>query len=197
MAFFDMLSQRRMLSMKKRLFRTAILTLCLCLAGLWCLPALAEDSFTIDIDLLDMDRLNRDDYVARELSSPAQGVRVVKYISDSSELAAPVRLTIKQMDTGTLLFDKDYGFESHTFDSGVIYLPYTGERTTPYLVTLEVGSYIYAMPFMHQPRQREAAAENGSGGWADDSFWSDGWEDQAWNDGGWDDGWDSDAPGWE
>lgn len=169
-----------MLSMKKRLFRTAIVTLCLCLISAWCLPALAEDSFTIDIDLLDMDRLNRDDYVARELSSSAQGVRVVKYISDSSELAAPVRLTLKQMDTGKLLFDKNYGFASHTFDSGVIYLPYTGERTTPYLVTLEVGSYIYAMPFMHQPHVTESTE---SGGWADDN--------------GWDDGWASDAPGWE
>ena len=179
--------------MKKHLFRTALLLLCLCLGCLWSLPAMAEDSFTIDIDLLDMDRLNSDDYVARELSSSAQGVRVVKYISDSSELAAPVRLTLRQMDTGTLLFDKDYGFEAHTFDSGVIYLPYTGDRTTPYLVTLEVGSYIYAMPFMHQPRVHETVTANDSrGGWADDSGWSDGWEDDVW-----DDGWTSDAPGWE
>lgn len=181
--------------MKKHLLRASLLALCLSLLSA---AALAEDSFTIDIDLLDMDRLNSDDYVARELSSSAQGVRVVKYISDSSELAAPVRLTLTQMDTGNLLFDKDYGFAAHTFDSGVIYLPYTGERTTPYLVTLSVGNYTYAMPFMHQPREREAVQadtwENdgwNDGGWEDDS-WSDGWDDD-----GWDDGWSSDASGWE
>ena len=142
--------------MKKHLFRALLTALCLCLLCAWNLPALAEDSFTIDVDLLDMDRLNSDAYVERELTSGAQGVRVVKHISDSSELAAPVRLTIRQMDTGTLLFDKDYGYQSRTFDSGVIYLPYTGGRTAPYLVTLSLGSYTYAMPFMHQQRRLES-----------------------------------------
>ena len=55
-----------------------------------------------------------------------------------------------QMDSQTLLFDKDYGLQSGTFDSGVIYLPYVADRTIPYLVTLTVGDYVYAMPFMHQ-----------------------------------------------
>ena len=55
-----------------------------------------------------------------------------------------------QMDSQTLLFDKDYGYQSGTFDSGVIYLPYVADRTIPYLVTLTVGDYVYAMPFMHQ-----------------------------------------------
>lgn len=142
--------------MKRRI--AGILLLCTLLMGL--MPtAWAEDCFTIDVDVLDMDSLNSDDYVARALSASTQGVRVRKYISQSSELAAPVRLTLKQMDSGMLMFDKDYGFQSGTFDSGVIYLPYVDNRTIPYLVTLYVGDYVYAMPFMHlQPRVRGNSA---------------------------------------
>jgi len=142
--------------MKRRII--SILLLCALMMGCVC-PAQAEDCFTIDVDVLDMDRLNSDDYVARALSASTQGVRVRKYISQSSELAAPVRLTLTQMDSGLLMFDKDYGFQSGTFDSGVIYLPYVDDRTIPYLVTLYVGDYVYAMPFMHlQPRLRGNSA---------------------------------------
>jgi len=131
-----------------------LLCILLAVAMLGCLsPAAAEDFFTIDVDVLDLDSLNSDDYVARALSASTQGVRVRKWISQSSELAAPVRLTLTQMDSRTILFDKDYGLQSGTFDSGVIYLPYVDDRTIPYLVTLYVGDYVYAMPFMHlQPR---------------------------------------------
>ena len=136
--------------MFKRFFAFVLAALLLC--GLM-IPAAAEDVFTIDVDALDMNRLNSDDYVARALSASTQGVRVRKHISDSTELAAPVRLTLTQMDSGVLTFDRDYGFQSNTFDSGVIYLPYVGDRTIPYLVTLYVGDYVYALPFMHlQPR---------------------------------------------
>ena len=135
--------------MSKRLMGLA---LCLALVFTAAL-ALAEDCFTIDVDTLDMDSLNRDDYVAAHLSAGAQGVRVVKRLSDSSELAVSVRLTLTQIDSGTLLFDKDYGFQSGSFDSGVIYLPFVNGNTVPYLVTLYAGDYVYAMPFMHlQPR---------------------------------------------
>ena len=133
--------------MKKRMW----LCVALCALLVWTsVPSLAEDCFTIDVDALDMNSLNSDEYVAQYLSASAQGVRVRKYISDSSELAAPVRLTLMQMDSQTLLFDKDYGLQSGTFDSGVIYLPYVADRTIPYLVTLTDGDYVYAMPFMHQ-----------------------------------------------
>lgn len=119
--------------MKKRMW----LCVALCALLVWTsVPSLAEDCFTIDVDALDMNSLNSDEYVAQYLSASAQGVRVRKYISDSSELAAPVRLTLMQMDSQTLLFDKDYGLQSGTFDSGVIYLPYVADRTIPYLVTL-------------------------------------------------------------
>ena len=135
--------------MKKHLLRGLILLLCVLMMGTAC----AEDSFTIDVDGLDLGRLNSDDYVSRHLSSSAQGVRVRKYISDSSELAAPIRLTITQMDSRTLVLDKNYGFQSGTFDSGVLFLPYGGDGTTPYLITLYVGDYVYAMPFMQLQRR--------------------------------------------
>ena len=139
--------------------RIASLALAAVLLCALALPALAEDFFMIDVDLLDMDSLNSDAYVQRELSASTQGVRVRKYISQSSELAAPVRLTLMQMDSHTLMFDKDYGLQSGTFDSGVIYLPYVDDRTIPYLVTLYVGDYVYAMPFMHlQPRLHHNSA---------------------------------------
>lgn len=109
--------------MSKRLMGLA---LCLALVFTAAL-SLAEDCFTIDVDTLDMNSLNRDDYVAAHLSAGAQGVRVVKRLSDSSELAVSVRLTLTQMDSGTLLFDKDYGFQSGSFDSGD-HLPALCER---------------------------------------------------------------------
>lgn len=136
--------------MKKTLLCVLALILCLALTGG---TALAEDCFTLDIDTLDLDSLTSDDYVARALSSSAQGIRVRKFVSDSSELAAPVRLTLKQMNTGAIVFDKDYGYQSGTFDSGVIYLPYTGDGVSPYLVSLYLGNYVYALPFMQQQRR--------------------------------------------
>jgi len=172
------------------LLRAVLAVLCLCLACAWSPAVLAEDSFTIDVDMLDMDRLNRDDYVAQELTSSAQGIRVLKYISDSSELAAPVRLQIQQVNTGKMLFDKDYGYQSRTFDSGVIYLPYADTEVTPCLVSLSVGNYIYAMPFMHKPHTQTSSSHS-------ESRTDGGWEDGGWASDGWDDGWSSDAPGWE
>lgn len=151
--FSDVPSQRRIiiLTMKKMFQR--LLAALLCLMAVWLPCAVAEDSFTIDVDLLDMGSLNSNDYVARALSSSTQGVRVIKSVSPGSEVAAPVRLTLVQVNTQTVLFDKDYGFVSGVFDSGVIYLPYAGDSTTPYLVTLYVDNYVYAMPFMHLQRR--------------------------------------------
>lgn len=135
--------------MKKCLLQALLLLLCLTM----CLPAMAEDCFTINVDTLNLDRLNSDDYVAKALSASTQGVRVCKQVTQSSETAAAVRLTLTQMNTGTLLFDRDYGYQSGAFDSGVIYLPYAGDSTIPYLVTLYAGDMVYAMPFMHLQRR--------------------------------------------
>lgn len=138
--------------MKKILMCALVFLLCACLA-VFTGTALAEDCFTLDIDTLDLDSLTNDDYVAGALSSGAQGIRVRKFVSDSSELAAPLRLTLKQVNTGAIVFDRDYGYQSGTFDSGVIYLPYSGEGTSSYLVSLYLGNYVYAVPFLQQPRR--------------------------------------------
>ena len=141
--------------MRNRVWKKAVvLALLSCLLACCAVPgAQAEDFFTLNVDMLDMDSLNQNDYVAANLSAACQGIRVLKTISTSSELAEPVRLSLTRMDTQTLLFDKDYGYQSRNFDSDVIYLPYGGGSTVPYLVTLYVGDTVYAMPFMQlQPR---------------------------------------------
>lgn len=129
--------------MKKRFF---LLYLLLCLLAF--LPtAQADDGcFLMNVDALDMTRLNQNDYVQQYLAAQAQGLRVIKQIP--GEDAQPVRLSLVEMNGQTLVFDKDYGYQSHSFDSGAIYLPYLGGGTTPYLVTLYVGDMVYAMPFM-------------------------------------------------
>lgn len=135
--------------MKKYLFSAVLCLMCLLIASAAC----AGESFTIDVDALDLNRLNSDEYVASHLSSSAQGIRVCKYLTDSRELAVAVRLTLTQMDTQTVVLDKDYGYQSGSFDSGVLFLPYAGDRTIPYLVTLYAGDYVYAMPFMQLQRR--------------------------------------------
>lgn len=123
--------------------------LCLFLLAL-CAPAqaAAEACFPIDIDALDMQRVGNSDYVRQYLSGQAQGLRVSKYISDSDEFAARVRLTIMQAETSAVVFDKNYGYVSGTFDSGDIYLPYVDNNTIPYLITLSIEDWVYALPFM-------------------------------------------------
>ncbi len=117
------------------------------------LPALAEECFVMDFDALDMARLHDADYLAQCLTSPARGLRVRKYISDSDELAARVRLTVTQADDGSLISDKDYGYQSGVFDSDTVYLPYVDNRTIPYIVTLYIEDWVYAAPFLcSQPR---------------------------------------------
>ena len=129
--------------MKKRIF---LLYLLLCLLAF--LPtAQADDGcFLMNVDALDMTRLNQNDYVQQYLAAQAQGLQVIKQIP--GEDAQPVRLSLVEMNGQTLVFDKDYGYQSHFFDSGAIYLPYLGGGTTPYLVTLYVGDMVYAIPFM-------------------------------------------------
>lgn len=135
--------------MKSRLLH-GICALALCVAlSLGILPAKAENCFVINVDFLDMNSLRDNDYVAQHLSAGAAGIRLQKYISDSDELAARVRLTILQVATNTLVYDKNYGYQSGTFDSGEIYLPYVDSGTVPYLVTLYIEDWVYAIPFMH------------------------------------------------
>lgn len=134
--------------------KAALTVLVLCLL-LVCSSAFAGDTdfFTLNVDGLDLTLLNDDQYVMTNLSSSAPGLRILKEVSPSSELAQPVRLTLMQMDTRTLLMDKDYGYQSMTFDSGVLYLPYSSNYSTPYLITLYVGDMVYGIPYLQtQPR---------------------------------------------
>lgn len=177
---------------KKTFFH--LLMLCL-IAVLACAPALAaQEIFTIDVDALDLNRLNSDSYVQDHLSASAQGIRIRKHISDSSELAAPIRLTLTQMNTQTVVLDRDCGYQSGTFDSGTLYLPGSSGQTTPYLITLYAGNYVYAVPFMQTQSRPSAPASRAepADDWADAAP-SSGWSDE---DYGWSDDWSSDADGW-
>ena len=125
----------------------------LCCAVFFPAAAWAEGCFLINVDTLDLTSLNNSAYVEANLSSPSQGVRITKYLSDSTEFAARVRLTIMQAETSTVVYDKNYGYVSGTFDSGDIYLPYVDNSIIPYLITLSIEDWVYAMPFMQlQPR---------------------------------------------
>ena len=126
----------------------SILLACILCAALLPAHALAEECFLIDVDTLDMNSVNQSAYVQAHLSAPAQGIRVSKYISNSNELAARVRLTVTHAETSAVVFDKSYGYVSGTFDSGDIYLPFVDNNTIPYIVTLNIEDWTYAMPFM-------------------------------------------------
>ena len=64
--------------MKKRVW----ICVALCALLVWAaVPSLAEDCFTIDVDALDMNSLNSDDYVAQYLSASAQGATRVHRLS--------------------------------------------------------------------------------------------------------------------
>ncbi|MCL1854176.1 MAG: hypothetical protein FWF86_00455 [Clostridia bacterium] len=149
----------RKIGMNRKLL-TLVLALSVGFAMAWGRrPARAEECFIMSVDSLDMSMLNNNDYVARYLSADTLGLRVEKFISDSNELAAPVRLTLVQMDTQNLIYDKFYGYMGGTFDSGVIYLPYAGNATIPYLVTLTIADWVYAIPFMRlEPRLKDNRA---------------------------------------
>ena len=127
--------------MKKRVFWLCVL---LCVLLLQPVAQGAGGCFLMDVDALDMTRLNQNDYVQQYLAAQAQGLRVIKLIPEPQ----PVRLSLVEMNGQTLVFDKDYGHQSGLFDSGDLYLPYLGNGTVPYLVTLYVGDMVYAIPFM-------------------------------------------------
>lgn len=133
----------------RNLRRTVAAILALCLA--FCaLPALGDSVFTIDLDALDMSRVSEDAYVRQYLSGPAQALRVSKYIGANESAQTSVRLTVLRADTKQTVFDKDYGLVYGTFESGDIYLPYAENGPMYYLVTLYLGQWIYALPFLQQ-----------------------------------------------
>lgn len=115
--------------------------------------AYAEESFLIDVDALDMAYVGTNDYVAKNLTSSSQGIFVQKYIGETE---ASVRLTIVQKDENIVVYDRDYGAVTGYFFSGDIYLPFVDNRSIPYLVTLTVGGWVYAFPYIRlQPRMTD------------------------------------------
>lgn len=129
--------------------KKSVCLLCALLCLAFCMPpaGAANGCFVMNVDTLDLSRLNQDAYVQQYLSAQAQGLEVVKQLPEGSVL--PVRLSLVRMDAQQLVFDKDYGYQSGTFSSGSLYLPYVGNYTVPYLATLYVGDTVYAIPFMH------------------------------------------------
>ncbi len=127
--------------------RIISLALVLCLV-FWAVPALGDTVFTIDLDALDMNRVGDDAYVQQYLSGGAQTIRVSKFIGEDDGAAASVRLTVLRADTKQTMYDKDYGLISGVFESGDIYLPYPDSGSMFYLITLYLGQWVYAVPFL-------------------------------------------------
>lgn len=105
--------------------------------------ALAEDAFVIQVDKLDMNRLNDSEYIRENLSAATQYIRV----DCALEGSAQVRLQVIRQDTGSVVMDKNYGEVSGTFHSGDIYLKFSGSSTIPYTITLTAGDKTYVFPF--------------------------------------------------
>lgn len=121
--------------------------LVLLLAAFMVVPAaLAQDSFVIQADTLDMGKLTDSAYVGEYLSAATQYIRVTYALPGATQ----VRLKVVQKDTGNVVMDKNYGQVSGTFNSGDIYLKYSGSVTVPYTIALTVGDQTYTFPFFRK-----------------------------------------------
>lgn len=118
--------------------------LVLMLVALAVIPgALAQDAFVIQVDKLDMSRLNDSAYVGEKLSAATQYIHVDCVLEGSKQ----VRLQVVRSDTGSVVIDKNYGQVSGTFRSGDILLKFSGSSTIPYTITLTAGDKTYTFPF--------------------------------------------------
>lgn len=110
-------------------------TLLLCIA-----PAYAtEDVFTVNVDALPEDAWNESS-IAASLTSDRSYLRVTCPV----EGEADVTLSIAD-ESGSLVYQRDYGLCSGKFRSEDIYLRLTASQTT-YQVTLWVGDAGYSFP---------------------------------------------------
>ena len=105
--------------------------------------ALAQESFVIKADKLDMSKLTDDQYIAENLSAATQYIRITYALPGASQ----VRLKVTQTGTSNVVMDKNYGQVSGTFNSGDIYLKYSRSATIAYTVNLTVGDQTYTFPF--------------------------------------------------
>jgi hypothetical protein len=118
--------------------------LVLMLVALAVIPgALAQDVFVIQVDKLDMNRLNDSEYVDENLSAATQYIHVDCVLEGTKQ----VQLQVVQADTGIVVMDKNYGQVSGTFRSGDILLKFSGSSTIPYTITLTAGDKTYTFPF--------------------------------------------------
>lgn len=105
--------------------------------------ASAQEVFVIRVDELDMNRLDDSGYVRENLSAATQYIRVTCELEGTKQ----VRLQVVREDTNSVVMDKNYGQVSGTFNSGDIYLKFSGSSTIPYTITLTAGSDTYVFPF--------------------------------------------------
>ncbi len=105
--------------------------------------ALAQDSFVIKADTLNMSKLTDSAYVEENLSAATQYIRITYALPSSKQ----VRLQVTQTGTSNVVMDKNYGQVSGTFNSGDIYLKYSRSATIQYTITLTVGDQTYTFPF--------------------------------------------------
>lgn len=118
--------------------------LVLMLVALAVIPgALAQEAFVIQVDKLDMNRLNDSAYIGENLSAATQYIHVNCVLEGTKQ----VRLQVVRADTGAVVMDKNYGQVSGTFRSGDILLKFSGSSTIPYTITLTAGDQTYAFPF--------------------------------------------------
>jgi hypothetical protein len=118
--------------------------LILMLVALAVIPgALAQDAFVIQVDKLDMNRLNDSEYVGDNLSAATQYIHVDCVLEGTKQ----VRLQVVRADNGSIVIDKNYGQVSGTFRSGDILLKFSGSSTIPYTITLTAGDKTYTFPF--------------------------------------------------
>lgn len=121
-----------------------LISLLVLLAAVLIIPAAsAESAFVIQVDKLDMSRLNDSDYVREHLSAATQYIKVNYALGGTKQ----VSLQVVQTGTGNVVLDKNYGQVSGNFTSGEIYLKFIGSYTIQYTIVLTVGQDTYTFPF--------------------------------------------------
>ncbi len=105
--------------------------------------ASADGTFVIQVDKLDMSKLNDTDYVNEYLSAATQYIRINYALNGTKQ----VQLKVVQTSSGNVVLDKNYGQKSGTFRSEDIYLKFSSSSTIQYTVFLTVGQDTYTVPF--------------------------------------------------
>lgn len=116
-------------------FLILLVTMLLCIAPAYA----AEDVFTVDAQSIAEDAWE-ESFIASSLTSDRSYLRVTSAL----DADAQVTLSIAD-DSGSLVYQRDYGVCSGRFRSEDIYLRLTGSQTT-YHVSLWIGDSSYSFP---------------------------------------------------